>query len=696
MRRLVWGALGVFGALVLAGTVLEALAWNGSAQVRALTVDSPLTGLATLPALLAGPVVGALIATRRPGHPVGWLLLATGVAAAWGWFTHSYGMYGLVGYPGSLPAAGVVTSLGQLSWLAFALPITLLPLWFPDGHPPGRRWRAVGWLAAAGMLIGSVGTVLAPGRLQDGPPLDNPLGMESPAGLFAAVRDGGLALVLLAAVLAVTSLLVRYRRADQVSRQQLKWLFWTAAVLIVLVLVANLAPGLRYGENAAVGLVVDALLQVGLPVAVAIAILRHRLYDIDLLIRRSVVYGALWALITVAYAVAAWTLGVAASGRLPIEVAVLLAVVVTLVFQPLRRRLDRLADRLVFGHRPSGYALVADLGSAIGEIGAPEQLAVRVAALVRHGLDLEWTRVVLAESGAVAVDGPANSVGEPQLAVPLRYGEEQVGTVECGPSRERPLSTADREVLDAITTQAGLAVHDLRLTAELRQRLEQVRDQSAELAASRARIVAAQEGERRRIERNLHDGAQQELVALIAKTRLARVQLHREPEQAEATLTELQRDAQLALAGLRELAQGIHPTVLADKGLVEAIEDRTARLPITVTVHADPPVRRSRFADAIEGAAFFAVSEALANVLKHAHTDQADVRLWHEDGVLRLEVADRGRGFAPDTVDSIGLPRLADRIEALGGSLRVRSSAGTGTVLSARLPARPREHHNGG
>ncbi len=195
--------------------------------------------------------------------------------------------------------------------------------------------------------------------------------------------------------------------------------------------------------------------------------------------------------------------------------------------------------------------------------------------------------------------------------------------------------------------------------------------------------------QRRRIERNIHDGVQQELVALIAKVRLARDRLDRDPPAVATTLAAVQDDAARVLRDIRDLAQGIHATVLADQGLARATEDRTARLPLDVRVHADATVRQSRYDDPVGGAAYFVVSEALANTLKHAHAHRADVHLSQDDGHLRVEVTDDGRGFQPGA-DGTGLLALADRLEALGGHLHVDSQPEGGTTVIARLPARPR------
>ena len=192
---------------------------------------------------------------------------------------------------------------------------------------------------------------------------------------------------------------------------------------------------------------------------------------------------------------------------------------------------------------------------------------------------------------------------------------------------------------------------------------------------------------RRRIERDIHDGVQQELVALLAKARLARNQLMRDPRLAETTLTELQADARQALEDLRELAHGIHPPLLSDRGLLEAIEAQTGRLPVPVRIDADGLERGTRYATEIEGAAYFLVCEGLANALKHAWATRIEVRLAALPDGLRVEVADDGRGFEPCGVASSGLRGLADRVEALGGQLEIVSRPAGGTRLIALLPA---------
>ena len=259
---------------------------------------------------------------------------------------------------------------------------------------------------------------------------------------------------------------------------------------------------------------------------------------------------------------------------------------------------------------------------------------------------------------------------------PLRRDEDVLGRIECGP-KPGGYEAADRELLMTLAAQSATGIANVRLTAQLSERLD-------ELSRSRVRIVAAQDAERRRIERDLHDGVQQGVVALIAKLRLARNKFGR-GELSDAELAELQRDARELSVDLRELAHGIHPPVLSDNGLVAAIEARAGRLPLDVSVVADEALRGRRLGQDVEGAAYFVACEALTNVVKHAAASATTVELTATDGCLRLLIRDNGRGINGEPAGR-GLANLRDRIEALGGRLRVEGLDGCGTGVYAELP----------
>lgn len=279
-----------------------------------------------------------------------------------------------------------------------------------------------------------------------------------------------------------------------------------------------------------------------------------------------------------------------------------------------------------------------------------------------------WTALAAAYVGVAAAAGVAASGEGLRVGVAVAIAV----TLLAAPARR------------ALARRAGQWVYGEG--ADGRELLRQVE----ELTASRTRLVEAEESARRRLERDIHDGVQQDLVALIARIGLARNQLGREPVTVEETLADLQAEAQQALVNVRELASGIHPSVLDDRGLVEALESRAARLPLGVTIECEPGLRETRFHERVESAAYFVCCEGFANALKHSGAERVTVRLRREDKSFELEVSDDGCGFDPTATGGSGLAGLADRVDALGGSFAVDSSPGKGSRLSASFPAAER------
>ncbi|WP_219415838.1 sensor histidine kinase [Pseudonocardia nigra] len=627
---------------------------------------------------MAPVTVGALVAARLPRNAVGWLLLAGGLAYQAVFFADGYA--GAAG--GTLPAAAVVLAIaGGLGPVGFGL-LLATALVFPTGRLPSPRWQPVVWAIGIGVGAELVASGIAPRGSVDHPTLGNPLAVAGSEALRASAGAVAGVLMTVGTVAALVAVVLRYRRGGPVERTQLKWFTYGVGILIGHAALSDLLTALYPGTFAFFDVSGGLLGAVVLPAAIGIAMLRHGLFDIDRLIRRTAVYGLLWTLITLVYAGVAAGFGLAAAGaQLPVGVAVLLTIGATLVFDPARRRLERLADRIAFGARTDRYALLARFGAQLEATFDLAELAPRLAATVREGLGLPWARVVLA-GGSTAVAGHAPEDTPPVTVLPLVHAGATVGRIETG-----PLSPAEWELLVTLGRQAALAAHNADLAAELVTRLAEIRAQATELAASRARIVAAQDAERRRIERNIHDGAQQQLVAQLAELRRARTALRRDPDQAEDMLHRLQEETRRILGELRELAAGIHPALLRDDGLLAALSDRAARAPIPVAVESDEAVRHVRLRPDVEAAAYFTACEALTNVLKHSRAATAVVEVGLRDGELHLEVRD----------DGIGLPHghapthLADRVAAAGGTLRVGSAPEGGAMLSARIPANRRE-----
>jgi signal transduction histidine kinase len=493
-------------------------------------------------------------------------------------------------------------------------------------------------------------------------------------------------------LLAVVLLALRYRRFDHERRLQIIWPLLAALSLGLALATTILSISGQVPQVVPVVLFHATIML--LPITLAIGLLRHRLFDIEVVLRKSLVYGALWVAITLGYLGLTGALGIAVGARLPLGLVVLLTIVATQLFQPARRRLERLADRWVFGERLTGYELLTRFGTTLEGAFDLGELIPQVAGAVRQGLGVAWVRVSLqrgAGSEAILEQVVAEGIdlhdpATPAATAPLVHAGEQIGRIESGPKIEGQLDAKDHELLATLGRQTALAMRNIRLTAELAARLEQIECQAHELAASRTRLVQAGEQERRRIERNIHDGVQQALVALLAKIRLARNHLARDPRLAERTLSELQEDTRHVIEDLRELAHGIHPPVLSDRGLLEAIEARVARLPMSVTIDPDGVGRGTRYATEVEGAAYFFVCEGLANVLKHAAAQHTTIRLSATPRLLSIAVTDDGGGFEPSAIRPTGLRGLQDRIEALGGNVSIVSHPAAGTTLLARLP----------
>jgi signal transduction histidine kinase len=572
------------------------------------------------------------------------------------------------------------------NWLSFVPTVALFGV-FPDGlyqRPYERRLViATGIVLLPLLLFWMIGSP----TLADPNVIWYPVSARSPIAIPGLAALGGLGSAVQAPttifLLALVILALRYRRFGPEQRRQIRWPLYALAVTAVFFAALFIPPrgwGLPLWAQAIIYYGIALLI----PTGILIGIVRHRLLDVDVVIRRSLVYGVLWALIALAYVGIAAALGVALGRQVPLALAIGVTVVATLVFQPARRRLEALADRLVFGHRLSGYELISQLGARLESSPAAEDVAGTVATAVQAGLGAGWVRVILnggERNPLVAVGIVYGPEAEPVLSAPLVHGGDVIGQIECGAKRDGRYDGADRDLLTNLGRQAALAIRNSQLATELAARLD-------DLAASRARLVVAEEAGRRRLERDLHDGVQQELVGLLARLGLARNQLQRDAAAAEQTLGDAQVDARRALESVQELARGIHPAVLTDRGLIEAVEERATRMNLPVDVTLDGIPRNLRLSPQLEGAAYFFVSEALANVLKHSRARSAAIRLeCLPAGRLLVEVRDDGSGFDPSTTGLSGLRGLADRIDAVGGRMELTSGPLTGTVLRAYLPA---------
>ncbi|MDQ6846677.1 MAG: sensor histidine kinase [Candidatus Dormibacteraeota bacterium] len=698
------------GSSILA-FALATVALAEAAAIVALVVTSPSLGFAA--AALPGSIVavscglvGGLVASRRPGNLTGWVFLFAAVVVALAGLADQYAQFALVTHPGSLP--GAVWALWLNSWLQvliFPGAITLLVLMFPDGHLASRRWRPV----AAAAVVLTVVLALPEGAFLPGPlqttiansSFVNPVGLPANGPIGAVVGALGLLwpVALLTFLVAASAPLLRMRRSQADERQQLKWIAYaivTSALLIAVLSVAQLIDTSLPSWPAAMALAFG--FGVAVPIAAAVAIFKYRLYDIDIVINRTLVYAALALFITAVYVGIAVGIGalIGGGGKPNLGLSILATAIVAVGFQPVRERVQRVANRLVYGRRATPYEVLSQFSERVAESYAADEVMPRMARVLAEGTGAQRADVWLRSAGTwhQAAVWPANAaVAEPIVAVngtlppvdiasrlvEVRHQGDLLGALSVTKRAGESLTPVEENLLTDLAGQAGLVLKNVGLTSDLQARL-------VELRASRQRLVTAQDEERRKLERNLHDGAQQHLVALKVKLGLAEMLASRDPEKAKATIAQLKGDADEALETLRDLARGIYPPLLAEKGLGDALQSQARKAAVPVNVDADGI---GRYPQDVEAAVYFSVLEALQNVQKYAQASQATVRLRGEDGTLRFEVADDGRGFdVATTAWGSGLTNMADRLDALGGDIEVTSAVGKGTTLRARLTIR--------
>jgi signal transduction histidine kinase len=436
----------------------------------------------------------------------------------------------------------------------------------------------------------------------------------------------------------------------------------------------------------------------------AIAILRRRLFDIDVIISRALLVTLLSAGVTAVYAAIVFGIGTFVGHRSDPLLTIAAAVAVALVFQPLRQRASRLANRLVYGERATPYQVLSDFAADMaGQLDLGDALdrmvsllggaagASRVEAWIRVGAELRPGAVWpagSAPSAAVKLNGArALPILDPEAraAVPVRHGDDLLGAICLSKPREEALTSTEDSLLQHLASQASLVMRNAQLTAELRATID-------ELLASRRRLVGAQDAERRRIERNLHDGAQQQLIALAIQLGLL-AESADDPELIRQAIPDLKAQLSAALDDLRALARGIYPPLLAEQGLVMALRAQAARSPVPVALEADWV---GRYPQDAESTVYFCTLEALQNVAKHARASAATISLSGSGEILEFSVSDDGAGFpAAAARHGSGLQGMSDRLAAHGGTLAIRSQPGQGTTITGRLPTSERTNAAG-
>ncbi|HEX5936256.1 MAG TPA: histidine kinase [Actinomycetota bacterium] len=661
--------------------------------------SDPVESLLFVVSFAAFPAIGYLLATRRPENSIGWLMLGMGVFFGVGATISSLGWYLL--HTGHRDPGLVLLAFDAPSWVPIVvLPVTFLLLLFPDGHLPSPRWRWFAWGVGVGLTIVYFAILLDPGAI-DSPPVPrvpNPLGVAA-LGPILDVAQALILVIPIGVLGSLTALVLRFRRSTGIERLQLRWLMTAAGFVALLysgAMIASLGSSWGGGDEPGWLLVLQGLVIpsfVLIPIAIGVSILRYRLFDIDVVINKALLVGALAVSITIVYVAIVVGVGALVGSQASPVLSAVAAAIVALAFQPLRRRAQRIADRLVYGKRATPYEVLSDFSERVGQTYASDELLPRMARAlaegtgaaradvwVRSGDDLRAEAAWPPDSPAPSSRSVASADGEvtgTSMFEPVRHRDELLGALSIQKRSGESLTPTEEKLVADLAAQAGLVLRNAGLTRELLRTID-------ELKTSRQRLVTAQDEERRKLERNLHDGAQQRLVALTVKLGLLERLVEKDPAQAGSIAAQLQGDATEALEELRDLARGIYPPLLADKGLVAALESQARKSVVPVAIRSDGIGRYAREAEA---AVYFSCLEALQNVAKYASASRAVVALSDGDGRLRFTVTDDGVGFERSTSTfGTGLQGIADRLAALGGEVDVTSSPGAGTTVAGSLP----------
>lgn len=612
------------------------------------------------------PAVGALVATRDPRNAVGWLLVGIGLTEAWSVLATVWAPVALDVAPGSLPAGQFAAWLADWLWIpGHDLLLTFLPLLFPDGRLPSRRW----WPLAAFAGLPLALRLAAPATLLPQLHLRTSAWQFYPDERWASTLGSlGYDLVRVAAPLCVAALVRRLWRMPAGQRGPYVWFAAGASVTVLLVVPLDLIT------DAAVHEAVRVVAVLSLPAGAAVAILRHRVYGIDVVLNRTLVYVSLSAVLVVVYLASAALVQALLDG--PRTLATIGAAASTaLVLTPVRDRLQRGVDRLMYGHREDAHRVAAAIGSRLEAIAGGEEVLADATERIARGLRLPYVAVEVHDAERDRILAATGTAGAALERLPLLANGTSIGTLVAGLRRGQDrLSERDVAALREVAGIAAAAVRQLQLGAELR--------------TARRRVVRVLEDERRRIRRDLHDGLGPTVATVVMGLEEARAVHRTDPARTEELLLDLKTQTRQAVEDIRALVYGLRPPALDDLGLLGAIRQlvtgTAARAGLDVRLHA--PDALADLPAAVEVAAFRIVQEALTNVVRHAEAGTAEVTLACENEELLVRIRDDGRGLHDVIVPGVGLSSIRERADDVGGRVGVTSSGGT--IVEAVLPTR--------
>jgi signal transduction histidine kinase len=529
--------------------------------------------------------------------------------------------------------------------------------------------------------------MLHPGPLEYWDLDSNTFGIPAAVPFLDVIANVGFVLLGIGFIGSILAFLVRFRRSRSTEREQMKWLVYALGFLVfvflIILLVGLIFPGSAWFGDLSITLTNLTIL--GIAIAAAIAILRYRLYDIDLIINRTLVYGALTAGVIVIYVLVIGAVGLIFQQTSNLFISLLATSLAALLIQPLRERVQRGVNRLMYGERDDPYAVLSGLDRRLEESLSPETTLPIVVETVAQALKLPYVAVELADQDGFR---PAASYGlsptrkDQHIALPLIYQNERIGRMVLSPrSAGESFNPAEKELLADIARHVGVAANTVQLTENLQR--------------SRERIVTAREEERRRLSRDLHDGLGPQLVSLGFKVEAAQNLLGSDQEAVGTLLQQLKAQTKSALGDVRRIAYDLRPPALDQLGLVPAIQEHltSLELPGGLEIKLSTPDEMPALPAAIEVAAYRIVLEAVTNVIHHSGANRCTVNL-QANGWFEIEVRDNGNGIPEHFIPGVGVRSMRDRSAELGGNLSIKNTPEGGTQVTAKLPLHP-AYNNG-
>jgi signal transduction histidine kinase len=627
----------------------------------------------------AGAIVGGLILSRHPRHRIGWLFAIGQLGTAAGQAAEAYGWAVLGGtLDGPRTLAHVASWFGNTTSMFLFASLALLALLAPDGQLPSRRWRSVVYLLTSSMALFLVGLALVP------PQQMWPSGAPNASLAATLLAGSGQIGMTLGLLLGGVALVVRLRRASGEERQQLRWIA-AAVALAAATLLAIVVHSLLRGGNVPADLRLILVLSVavlGIPVATGFAVFRYRLYDIDLVIGTAIKAGVLAGFVTVGYVAVVTMTGVVLgqAGSSSFIGSLVALVVVALAFQPLRRRLHRLADRVVYGSRADPYEALARFGRSLAVHASNTAVLPRFAEAVAGVTGASEVQARLSLPGGVAIatwpEAPSITDVEADVSFPVQHAGEQLGEMGVRLPAGGSLSREQSRLAAELSQQAGLAFHNASLDASLRAQVDALARDTAELEASRRRLVLAEDLERDHLVGAIHRDVGRYLVPMAAELDRLTDLVAEDREAAARLLEELEAQANRALDALRDLSHGLFPALLSDRGLAAALESYAQQSDRLVTMEISPEARGVRLTPEREAAGYFCCVETLEAL------ENGSVRLGIRQD--RLEI--RASGGLAGRFPADFRQRLVDRVEAVGGSVQLELGTADQQVLFVQLP----------